>query len=204
MYHFFEGVQGNFLNCGLWIGIQVCANYTEAFALKQLGSLCALWGIGCLQITFFEDFGRHLDPQSNLCHSHCHHLSSCTTATIAHHGTMPNNPNQIPTSINFSLQQLIITTVNIPPTIDAPTFADLVGEFFWVFELEFSIKTIEIFLQLATFSRKRMKPLRCFTRSFSSLKRILKTSQTWKLPIDIFVHWKVFRHSMCRFCNRFL
>jgi hypothetical protein len=43
---------------------------------------------------------------------------------------MPNNPNQIPTSINFSLQQLIITTVNIPPTIDAPTFADLVGEFF--------------------------------------------------------------------------
>jgi len=23
MYHFFEGVQGNFLSCGLWIGAQV-------------------------------------------------------------------------------------------------------------------------------------------------------------------------------------
>jgi hypothetical protein len=42
-------------------------------------------------------------------------------AAITHHGTMPNNPNPLPTSINLSLQQFIIATTNIPPTINAPT-----------------------------------------------------------------------------------
>jgi len=49
---------------------------------------------------------------------------------IAHHGTMPNNPNSIPTSLNLFLQQLIAATANIPPTTDASTFVDLVREFF--------------------------------------------------------------------------
>ncbi len=49
-----------------------------------------------------------------------------------------------------------------------------------------------------------MKPSWCSIGSFSSLKRILRASQTWKLPIGIFVHWKVLRHSMHRFCNGFL
>jgi hypothetical protein len=43
---------------------------------------------------------------------------------------MPNNPNPVPTSINLSPKQLIVVTANIPPTIDAPAFADQVGEFF--------------------------------------------------------------------------
>jgi len=49
---------------------------------------------------------------------------------ITHHGTMPNNPDPIPTSVNLSPQQLIATSANIPPTTDAPTFADPVREFF--------------------------------------------------------------------------
>jgi hypothetical protein len=63
--------------------------------------------------------------------------------TIAHHGTVPNNPNPVPISVNLSPQQLIITTANIPPTIDAPAFVDLVGEFFRVLELEFPVKSFE-------------------------------------------------------------
>jgi hypothetical protein len=47
---------------------------------------------------------------------------------IAHHGIVPNNLDPVPTSINLSPQQLIATTVNIPPNINAPTFSDLVGE----------------------------------------------------------------------------
>jgi hypothetical protein len=43
---------------------------------------------------------------------------------------MPNNPNPVPTSINIFPQQLIIVIANIPPTIDAPTFVDPMGEFF--------------------------------------------------------------------------
>jgi len=51
-------------------------------------------------------------------------------ATITRHGTVPNNLDPIPTLINLSLQQLIVTSTNIPPTIDAPTFTNLVREFF--------------------------------------------------------------------------
>ncbi len=32
--------------------------------------------------------------------------------TIAHHGTMPNNPNMVPTSINLSPQEFITSTTN--------------------------------------------------------------------------------------------
>jgi hypothetical protein len=48
--------------------------------------------------------------------------------TIAHHGTMPNNLDLVPTSINLSPQQLIAATVNIPATMDAPAFADLLHQ----------------------------------------------------------------------------
>ncbi len=64
-------------------------------------------------------------------------------AAIAHHGTMLNNPDPVPTSVNFSPQQLIAATANIPPTTDAPTFDDPVGEFFRILELEFLVKSSE-------------------------------------------------------------
>ncbi len=64
-------------------------------------------------------------------------------AAIAHHGTMPNNPDPRPTSINLSPQQLIVTTTNIPPTTDALAFAEPVGEFFRILELEFLVKSSE-------------------------------------------------------------
>jgi hypothetical protein len=43
---------------------------------------------------------------------------------------VPNNLDPIPTLVNISPQQLIVAPANIPPTIDAPTFADPVLEFF--------------------------------------------------------------------------
>ncbi len=56
---------------------------------------------------------------------------------------MPNNPDLVPTSINHSLEQFNASTTNIPPTIDAPTLADPVREFFRVLELEFPVKSSE-------------------------------------------------------------
>jgi hypothetical protein len=91
-------------------------------------------------------------------------------ATIAHHGTVLNNPNPVPTLINFSPQQLIITIANIPPTIDVPTFVDLVGEFFGVLELEFLVKNSEIFLQLATFSRQKVETFKMLYGTLLKLK----------------------------------
>jgi hypothetical protein len=58
---------------------------------------------------------------------------------------MPNNPNPVPISVKKFLQQLIVAIANIPPTINAPAFANIVGEFFRVLELEFSIKSFEFF-----------------------------------------------------------
>jgi len=54
---------------------------------------------------------------------------------------MPNNLNLVPTSINLSPWQLIVATANILPTIDVLAFADLMGEFFQVLELEFPVKS---------------------------------------------------------------
>ncbi len=73
-------------------------------------------------------------------------------ATITHHGTVPNNPDPVPILVVLSPQQLIAATTNIPPTINVPAFADPVGEFFRILELEFPVKSSEKILQLATFS----------------------------------------------------
>jgi hypothetical protein len=50
--------------------------------------------------------------------------------TIPHHGIVPNNPDLVLTSITLSLQQLIVVTANIPPTINALAFANPMGKFF--------------------------------------------------------------------------
>ncbi len=92
-------------------------------------------------------------------------------AAIAHYGTVPNNLDLIPTSINISLQQLIVVTTNIPPTIDALAFVDPVGEFFWVLELEFSVKSSKIFLQLTTFSQQKDETLKMLYKRLLKLKK---------------------------------
>jgi hypothetical protein len=91
-------------------------------------------------------------------------------AAITHHGTVPNNPDPIPTSVNLSPQQLIATTANIPPTTDAPAFADPVREFFRIFELEFLVKSSEKILQLTTFSWQKDETLKMLYRKLLKLK----------------------------------
>jgi len=66
---------------------------------------------------------------------------------------MTNNLDLVPTSVNLFPQQFIVATANIPPTIDAPAFADPVGEFFQVLELKTLVKSSEKNLQFTTFSR---------------------------------------------------
>ncbi len=91
-------------------------------------------------------------------------------ASITHHGTMPNNPNSIPILIKKFPQQLIVATTNIPPTIDAPIFADPVGEFFWVLELKFPVKSSKKNLQLATFSQQKDETLKMLYKRLLKLK----------------------------------
>jgi hypothetical protein len=63
---------------------------------------------------------------------------------------VPNNPDPVPTLVVLSPQQLIAATTNIPPTINVLAFANPVGKFFRILELEFPIKSSEKILQLAT------------------------------------------------------
>jgi hypothetical protein len=91
-------------------------------------------------------------------------------AAIAHHGTVPNNPDLVPTLVNLSSQQLIAATTNILPTTGVPAFTDPVGAFFRILELEFPVKSSEKILQLATFSRQKDETLKMFYRRLLKLK----------------------------------
>jgi hypothetical protein len=83
---------------------------------------------------------------------------------------MPNNPNLVPISINLCPQQLIIATINILPTINAPTFANRVGEFLRVLELEFLLKNFEKNLQFATFFQQKDETFKMFYRRLLKLE----------------------------------
>jgi hypothetical protein len=128
-------------------------NYTEAFTFKQLARYVHYEALDVYEQHSTRILGvtQILNPAYTIAIASA--FQAALQAAIAHHGTMPNNLDSVLTSINLSPQQLIDTTTNIPPTIDAPAFAHPVGEFFRILELEFPIKSSEKILQLATFSR---------------------------------------------------
>ncbi len=106
------------------------ANYTEAFIFKQLARY-----VHCEALDVYKQHSPRILGVTQIPNpAYTIAITTASQATlqaaIAHHRTMPNNPNPIPISVNLSPQQLIIVTTNIPPTIDAPAFVDLVGEFF--------------------------------------------------------------------------
>jgi hypothetical protein len=105
-------------------------NYIEAFTFKQLARY--------VHYEAFDVYKQHSPRILGITQIH-NPAYAITIATafqaplqvaIADHGIVPNNLDPVPTSINFSLQQLIVATTNIPPTMDAQSFADPVGEFF--------------------------------------------------------------------------
>jgi hypothetical protein len=106
------------------------ANYTKAFAFKQLARFVHYEALDVYEQHFARILGVTQIP--NLTYTIAITTASQVTlqAAIAHHGIVFDNPDPIPASVNLSPQQLIVATTNIPPTIDAPTFANLVGEFF--------------------------------------------------------------------------
>jgi hypothetical protein len=80
-------------------------NYTEAFTFKQLAHY--------VHYEAFNVYEQHsprilgITQILNLTYATTIATASQTPlqTTIAHHGTVPNNPNSIPTSITLSLQQ---------------------------------------------------------------------------------------------------
>ncbi len=146
------------------------ANYTKAFAFKQLARYVHYEALDVYEQHSARILGVTQIPNPAYAIAIATASQAALQAAIAHHGTVLNNPDPVPTSVNLSLQQLITATANIPPTIDALAFADPVGEFFRILELEFLVKSFEKNLQLATFSRQKDETFKMLYRRLLKLK----------------------------------
>jgi hypothetical protein len=158
------------------------ANYTKAFAFKQLARYVHYEALDVYKQHFLRILGITQIPNP----AYATAIATASEAAITHHWTMPNNPNPVPTLVNLSLQQFIVATANIPPTIDALAFADPMGEFFRVPELEFLVKSSEKNLQLA-FSRQKDETLKML------YKRLLKLKEDTQSITDLKVAHQYFR-----------
>jgi hypothetical protein len=103
------------------------ANYTEAFAFKQLARYVHYEALDVYEQRSARILGITQIPNPAYAIAIATASQVALQAAIAHHGTMLNNPDPVPTSVNLSPQQLIVATANIPPTIDAPAFANPAG-----------------------------------------------------------------------------
>ncbi len=146
------------------------ANYTEAFAFKQLARYVHYEALDVYEQHSARILGVTQATDLAYAIAIATAFQAALQATIAHHGTVPNNPDLVPTSINLSPQQFITATTNIPPTTDAPAFIDPVGEFFRILELEFPVKSFEKILQLATFSQQKDETLKMLYKRLLKLK----------------------------------
>jgi hypothetical protein len=120
-------------------------NYIEAFAFKQLACYVHYEALDVFEQHSPKILGVIQIPNLAYAITITTTSQAALQATIAHHGTMPNNLDPVPTSINIFPQQLIVTIANIPPNIDALAFANPMGEFFRVLELEFLVKSSKFF-----------------------------------------------------------
>jgi hypothetical protein len=118
-------------------------NYTEAFAFKQLARYVDYEAFNVYEQHSARILGVTQAPNPAYAIAIATASQAALQAAIAHHRTVPNNLDSVPFPVNLSPQQLIVATANIPFTTDAPTFADPVGEFFRILELEFPVKSSE-------------------------------------------------------------
>jgi hypothetical protein len=104
--------------------------YIEAFAFKQLACYVHYETLDVYEQHCPRILGVIQIPNPTYAATIAITFLAALQAAIAHHGNVPKNPNPITTSINLSLQIFIVATTNIPPTNDAPAFANPMGEFF--------------------------------------------------------------------------
>jgi hypothetical protein len=127
--------KANFSTLVCELELKYDVNYTEAFAFEQLAHYVHYEALDVYEQHSPRILGVTQIPNPAYATAITTASQAALQATITHHGILHNNPASVLISLNFFLQQLIIATANIPPTIDAPTFVDLMGEFFLILEL---------------------------------------------------------------------
>jgi len=145
-------------------------NYTEAFTFKQWARYVHYETLDVYEQHSLRILSVTQIPNPTYATTIATTSQATLQAVIAHHGTMPYNLDSIPTSVNIPPQQFTTATANIYPTIDALAFADQVGEFFQILELEFSIKSSKKILQLGTFSQQKDETLKMLYKMLFKLK----------------------------------
>jgi hypothetical protein len=105
-------------------------NYTEAFAFKQSACYVHYEALDVYEQHSARILGVTQAPNPAYAITIATASQAALQAVITHHGTVPNNPDPVPTSVNLSPQQLIGAIANIPPTTNASAFVDPEGEFF--------------------------------------------------------------------------
>jgi hypothetical protein len=146
------------------------ANYIKAFAFKQLVRYVHYEALDVYDQHSLTILGVTQIPNPAYTTAIAIASQVALQDAIAHHGIVPNNLDLVPISVNLSPQQFIVASANIPPTINVTTFADPVGEFFQVFELEFLVKSFESFLQLTIFFRQKDETLKMLYKRLVKLK----------------------------------
>ncbi len=82
-------------------------NYTKAFTFKQLARYVHYDALDVYEQHSLKIVGVTQIPNPTYAIAIATASQVALQAAIAHHGTMPNNPDPIPTSINLSPQQFI-------------------------------------------------------------------------------------------------
>jgi hypothetical protein len=105
-------------------------NYIKVFAFKQLARYVHYETLDVYKQHFLRILDVTQIPNPVYATAIATAFQAALQAVIPHHGTMPNNPDLVPTLVKNFFQQLIIINANIPLTIDAPTFVNLVRNSF--------------------------------------------------------------------------
>jgi hypothetical protein len=106
------------------------ANYIKVLAFKQLAHYVHYEALDVYEQHSPRILGITHIPNPTYAITIAIASQATLQTVIAHHGIVWNNPDLVSILVNISPQQLIVATANIPLTIDAPTFVDLVGKFF--------------------------------------------------------------------------
>jgi len=93
------------------------ANSTEAFAFKQLARYVHYEALDVYEQHSTRILGVTQVPNPAYAIAIATASQAALQAAIAHHETVPNNPDPVPTSVNLSPQQLIVATANFLPPL---------------------------------------------------------------------------------------
>jgi hypothetical protein len=90
--------------------LKYAVNYTEAFGFKQLARYVHYEALDVYEQHSLRILGITQIPNPTYATTIATTLQATLQAAITHHGTMPNNPDPEPISVNLSPQQLLVAT----------------------------------------------------------------------------------------------